>query len=189
MKTITNFVYPFRKWLFNCLAALLPLLFCTALTPYQANPEYKVKSVFLYNFTQFIQWPEDSFSGQDSPFVIGILGPDPFGAYIDQTVEGETINGTPIVVKRYNNPEEALGCHILFIKEKDQAKLGNILKKLEERSILTVSDANGFAHMGGVIEFTLKESKIGLKVNPDAAKKQKLEISAKLLQLAEIVEH
>lgn len=180
-------MYTFRQWLFIRLPVILPVLFCTSLTPYQSNPEYKVKSVFLYNFTQFIQWPEDSFSGKDSPFVIGILGQDPFGVFIDQTVEGETINGTPIVVRRYHKPEEALDCHILYMKENDHAKIGNILRKLEGRSILTVSDAKGFAQMGGVIEFTLKESKIGLKINPNAARKQKLEISAKLLQLAEIV--
>ena len=44
--------------------------------------EYQLKAVFLYNFAQFVDWPSNSFNGDDAPLVIGIMGEDPFGAYL-----------------------------------------------------------------------------------------------------------
>lgn len=50
------------------------------------GPEYQVKAVFLFNFAQFVTWPSQP---ADAPLVIGILGDDPFGSYLDETVRGE----------------------------------------------------------------------------------------------------
>ncbi len=44
-----------------------------------APAEYQVKAVFLFNFSQFMEWPPDAFPTPDTPFVIGVLGADPFG--------------------------------------------------------------------------------------------------------------
>ena len=56
--------------------------------------EYQVKAVFLYHFVQFVQWPPESFPAKDSPLVVGILGEDPFDAYLEQVVKGE-VDGRP----------------------------------------------------------------------------------------------
>ncbi len=47
--------------------------------PAAAPSEYQVKAVFLFNFGQFVEWPKDAFDTPQAPFVIGILGDDPFG--------------------------------------------------------------------------------------------------------------
>src|SRR5580692_3792840 len=65
------------------------------------SKEYQIKAVFLFNFAQFVQWPETNFSGADAPFCIGVLGDDPFDAFLDETVRGETVKGHPLVVRRY----------------------------------------------------------------------------------------
>ena len=41
--------------------------------------EYSVKAVFLYSFGRYIEWPENTFHNESDPFVIGIVGEDPFG--------------------------------------------------------------------------------------------------------------
>src|SRR5580698_7115353 len=61
--------------------------------------EYAVKAAYLYNFTQFVRWPEGSL-GDDSPFVIGVLGDDPFGDALDGAVQGKTSGNHPLKVKR-----------------------------------------------------------------------------------------
>ena len=53
------------------------------------SPEYQVKAVFLFNFAQFVDWPSKAFPEPQTPLVIGVVGEDPFGPYLDETVRGE----------------------------------------------------------------------------------------------------
>lgn len=150
-------------------------------------PEYRLKAVFLFNFAQFVEWPASAFPQPDSPLVIGVLGEDPFGAYLDETVQGETVNNRPLTVRRFRRVEEVGACHILFVSRPEQGRLGAILDSLKDRSVLTVSDAEGFASRGGMIGFVTEQNRIRLRVNLEAARAANLTISSKLLRPAQIV--
>lgn len=143
----------------------------------------QVKAVFLFNFTQFVDWPPGSFSSPTSPFVIGILGNDPFGLYIDKVVEGEKVDSHPIVVQRYNDGDDIKNCNILFTSKSYSA-----IRNLQNRSILTVGDQNNFAAEGGMIRFFIENNKIKLQINLKAAKAANLNISSKLLRLADVIQ-
>jgi hypothetical protein len=148
--------------------------------------EYNIKAVFLYNFTHFIDWPPEALKPA-SPFVIGILGDDPFGSYIDDAVAGEKIEGHPIVVERYHNERDAYSCNILFITSIEGAGMKELLDTFHKKNILTVSDVDSFAKSGGIIQFNNLQSKTRFQVNIAAAKAANLNISSKLLRLAEVV--
>src|SRR4051812_24348582 len=87
-----------------------------------ASSEYQLKAVFLFNFTQFVEWPAATFPAADTPFIIGILGKDPFGNYLNETINGEKVNGHALVVEHYNTIEELKICHILFITSTETDK-------------------------------------------------------------------
>jgi hypothetical protein len=163
-----------------CLVVIL-----SAQTP--SNREYQVKAVFLFNFTQFVEWPAQVFQTPQTPIEIGILGQDPFGSYLDQTIAGEKVNGRSLIVRRYHGIDEIKTCHILFISKAEAANIGEIISALKDRNILTVSDAANFIQEGGMVRFITVNNKIKLQVNPEAAKAAGLAISSKLLTLAEIV--
>jgi YfiR/HmsC-like len=152
-----------------------------------AATEYQVKAVFLFNFAQFIDWPADAFSGPDTPVVIGVLGDDPFGDFLDQTVRHEHLGGRPFQVRRYQSVDEIKTCHILFISRSEAERPEGILADLRHRPLLTVSDADGFAQRGGMIRFVTDRSRIRLQLNLEAAEAAHLTISSKLLRVAEIV--
>jgi YfiR/HmsC-like len=149
--------------------------------------EYQVKAVFLFNFAQFVEWPTNAFPGPQTPLVIGVLGDDPFGPFLDATVRGETVNGHPLVIQRYHRVNEIKECHILFISQSESGRLTDILSGLKGRNILTVGDFEGFAQQGGIVRF-VTDKKIRLRINVDAAKAANLTISSKLLRPSEIVE-
>jgi hypothetical protein len=153
-----------------------------------SSREYNIKAVFLFNFTQFVEWPANAFARTDAPFVIGILGDDPFGTYIDETVAGEKVKGHTISVQRFRDVNEIKSCHILFISNSYTARVREILGSLQTKNTLTVSDIPNFARNGGMICFTKQENKIKLQINPSTAKGADLNISSKLLRLAEIVD-
>ncbi len=146
--------------------------------------EYKIKAVFLFNFTQFVEWPPAAFSSPNAPFIIGILGDDPFGNSIDETINNEKVNGHPLVVQRYHDVKEIKNCHILFINT-DPEKIKDDLAAISTH-ILTVGDAGNFVRMGGMIRFFTENNKIRLQVNPDAARAAEISISAKLLRVSDI---
>jgi hypothetical protein len=155
----------------------------------QAPPaqEYQLKAVFLFNFAQFVEWPPSAFPAPDTPLVIGVLGKDPFGSYLDEVVRGETINNHPLTVRRYRRVEDITTCHILFIGRPEQERLEPVLDSLKGRSILTVGDAESFARRGGMIRFVTDSNRIRLRINLEAAETASLKLSSKLLRPAEIV--
>lgn len=167
---------------------ILLLLISNLILPAQtvSSPEYQLKAVFLFNFTQFVNWPPGSFSSDASPMVIGVLGPDPFGSFLEDAVTGEKVNGHPLIIQHYNTIEDVGTCQILFINLAETKKTGQAITKLNGRNILTVSDSPDFMEQGGMIRFFTRDNKIKLQVNLGAAKNANLDISSKLLRLVDI---
>jgi hypothetical protein len=148
--------------------------------------EYMAKAAILYNFARFIEWPEDSFSGADDPFIISIIGKDPFGSALE-IISKRKIMGRVIKVKRFPLFKEFEKSHIVFICQSEKKKLDYTLKKLHSRKSLTVSDIQGFANMGGMISLLIVNNKLSFKINIDMVEIAGLKISSKLLNLAVII--
>jgi hypothetical protein len=148
--------------------------------------EYKVKAIFLYNFTRFIDWPSNAFASNDEPFKIGIVGTDPFGVYLEEVVRGEKVSGRPIVVERYKNVREIKNCHMLYINVTNQKDIKNILAAVGEKKTLTMSENPEFVKWGGMIRIYSDDNKIRIQINDAAARKAGIKISAKLLNVAEV---
>jgi hypothetical protein len=152
-----------------------------------ASPEYQVKAVFLFNFAHFVEWPPQSFEDAAAPFVIGVLGTDPFGAALEGAVRGETLNGRSFTIERYRSVTEIRHCQILFIDRSEAAHIEEISASLAGHGILTVSDTEDSAQRGVMIRFISESNRIRLRINAEAAKAAGLSISSKLLRPAELV--
>lgn len=150
----------------------------------KSEPEYNVKAAFLCNFTRFIYWPSTAFVSHDDPFVIGIIGKDPFGPRLDELVKKEKVGERPIVIKRFKDNSDLQASHILYINISEPAQLKDILAKIDPLHTLTVSDISGFTSQGGQVVFYSENNKIKIGINTEATKKSLLEISSKLLSIA-----
>jgi hypothetical protein len=152
-----------------------------------SSREYQIKAVFLFNFAQFVEWPPAAFRDSNSPLVIGVLGDNPFGTYLDETVRDEKVGNRPLEVQRYQRVDEIKTCHVLFIGPSEANRLEQILASLKDRSILIVGDSNDFVQRGGMIQLASSQSRIRLRINEGAARTANLTISSKLLRSAELV--
>jgi hypothetical protein len=169
----------------------LCLLLLLAFVPVHAqdqSKEYQLKAAFLFNFAQFVKWPPDSFTSPDAPFCIGILGDDPFGSALEETIQGETVNGHKLTVVRAGSIAELKACQLIFVSRSEEGRVGEIISQLGSKPILTVSDVQSFARAGGDIDFYLADGKIRFEINPKAAGRCGLKISSQLLNLGRIVE-
>jgi hypothetical protein len=153
----------------------------------EAPTENQVEAVFLFNFSHFVEWPAEGFATPTDPFVIGIIGNDPFGSHLDEAVRGEQMNGHPLTIRRYRDAAEIERCQILFIDRSENPRLAQILAILKSRGTLTVSEADGAAQRGVMIQFATENNRIRLRINVESARAAGLTISSKLLRPAEIV--
>lgn len=151
-----------------------------------ASVEYQVKAVLLFNFAKFVEWPAGALAA-GAPITIGVLGQDPFGEVLDQAVKGKTVNGRTLEVKRFAGAPGP--CQILFISASEKDRLAQILESLKSASVLTVSETEGFAKTGGMVNFTLDGGKVRFELNPDNAEGAGLKVSPELLKSAIVVKN
>src|SRR6185503_17900412 len=126
-------------------------------------------------------------TGPNTPLVIGVLGNDPFGGEIDRAIEGKTVNGRRLMIKRFASLEAYQYCHILFVSSSEKNSLPRIIAAVGNSGVLTVSETDRFAHIGGIINFVTIENRIRFEINQTAAERAGLKISSKLLSLGRVV--
>jgi hypothetical protein len=153
----------------------------------EAASEYQIKAVFLFNFTRFVEWPPQAFASPSEPFVIGVLGEDPFGSRLDDVVRNERVGEHPLIIRRFHKLEDIGNCKVLFMDRSESAKVGQAIAGLNNGSVLTVSELDGSAERGVMIEFATENNHIRLRINAEGARAAGLVVSSKLLHLAEIV--
>ena len=151
-------------------------------TPAQANNplEYKVKAAFIYNFIAFTQWPEGV---ANHTINLCIYGEDPFGKEIDKLQE-KSVGTRSIKVLRIQDAGQLKQCQVIFFSRSAGDNLTGILSSLSAAPILTLADNPGAISQGIAINMNLVNEKIVFEINLGIARKHRLDISSKLLQLA-----
>ena len=152
----------------------------------EPSREYQLKAAFIFNFVQFVEWPDDAGGGAKGPIVITVVGDNPFGSSIEQVVHGKNVRGREVTV-RYVQSVKAIGrTHVLFVAAPESGRPAAALQAVNATPALTISDTDAFMPGGGVIRFFSEDNKLRFEINPAAAQRAGLKMSAKLLQLARL---
>jgi hypothetical protein len=171
-----------------CIAVfvLLVLSLCQTSGADAPSREYQVKAAFIYNFTQFVEWPADSFAKDDSPFVVIVLGNDPFNGALEQTMAHKVVGSHPIVVKHCGSVDSMEPCQLLFVASGQAGSMNAILSKIGKNPVLTVGESDSFMSDGGAVRLFLDGGHMKFELNPDVCTAARLVVSAKLMSLAKI---
>ncbi len=154
----------------------------------QEFTENEVKAGYLYNFTKFVTWPENTFATESSTFIIGVYKDDAFASIIENVLKNRKVLNRNWVVFRYQVPKDIEKCHMLFVSNASQVEIKTILLKTQEQPVLIVgNNIEDFCELGGIINLAGKYSKKRFHINNEAAHRVGLVISSKLLALAKIV--
>lgn len=166
-----------------------------ALTSVFANPgqtgktedftEYQVKSAFLAKFPHFIDWPGKA---PDAPFVICVLGRNPFGSCLDDLVRHTRFLDHPTVLRYVQNPQEALGADLVYISRSEVKRIAEIVAVFRDRPILTVGDTKGYAEQGVLINLYMSGGSVRFEINVKAVARSGLRFRSNLLRLARLVQ-
>jgi hypothetical protein len=145
--------------------------------------ERTVKAAFLYNFIQFTQWPVRP----SEPFILCVLGQTALDEALDQ-LEGKNVqSGLHLKIRHVGARDPLAGCHALYVDDSQRAAAEILLPRLAGTPVLTVTDSDGLADRGVMIEIRKRDFKLVFEVNLGAARKANLDLSAQLLRMASYV--
>lgn len=148
--------------------------------------EHTIKAAYLYNLGRYITWPANTFADRQTPFVIGLLEPALVGADLEKIARLKTLDGRTIAVERYSRPEDVQRCQILFFpRQVDLPTQRTLIRRLAGSHVLLVGESEGFLDAGGIIAFVVRDNNVRLMIGLDTAQREGLQISAKLLQIAQ----
>lgn len=148
-----------------------------------APTEPEVKAAMIYNFAQFIEWPENEPKAPSS-FAICVFGEDPIEPILESTVRGEVFQNRAVQVRRAASPVDAKACDIVFVTQSEKKRVPEFLEAVRGTRALTIGDTEDFVALGGMIAFKKQGNRVRFQINPDAATRAGLKISSKLLRLA-----
>ncbi|HEY5239032.1 MAG TPA: YfiR family protein [Rhizomicrobium sp.] len=148
--------------------------------------EQEIKAGLLYNFLKYTQWPDDHSPAADGDVIVCLFGGDPFDGHL-QPMSGRTVNQHAIKIRNVKGADDLSACSLVFVHANQKADWPQLQKTLAGKDVLTVSDFDGFAASGGMIEFIRADNRIGIKINVDAVKAAHLAVEDRLLKLASAV--
>lgn len=151
------------------------------------SDEYRVKAAVVYNLAKFVEWPAQTFKADKDPIRICVLGQNPFGASLEQSVAGKFISGRPLAVEYVPGEKQTSNCQILFVSSSERRRLRAILAETRATSVLTVGEIEGFAEQGGIVNLKLVDNHVQMEINLEASGHVHLRIHSQVLNLAEIV--
>ncbi len=151
--------------------------------------EYVLKAAYLYKFATYVRWPKGAFERPTSPFVFGVLGPDPVGAHLRKLAGAKEIGGRKIEVHSFERAADVHACQILFLpKALDEGTQEAAVRHLSGRAILFVGETKDFLRQGGTIDLIIQGNRIRLYISKPAYERDGLKVSAQLLRVATVLE-
>lgn len=157
----------------------------------EAPSEYELKAIYLYNFLQFVQWPEEQChlpGGHAQEItVVGDTSLQPILLSLQAKLREKNKDLSLVFHDSYQEGMDLSNCSLLFIASSERKKLSKILISLEGKQVLTVMDAGADVGSGVMITLLSRENKIRWAVNRKPVAEAGLKMSAKLLEIAEKV--
>jgi hypothetical protein len=149
------------------------------------SKEHQIKAAFLYNFTRYVDWPAERFESDEAPLVIVVLGRHPIEQELASLAKERSARGRPVLVRAADSAAELGAAHLVFVPAGEESRLPPAPDTLH--GVLTVGESPEFTRRGGVITFTVLESKIRFEINQTAGERARLKLSGQLLKLATVL--
>lgn len=147
----------------------------------------RLKSVFIYNFTRYIDWPTDYKSGS---FVINMFGNNSaMLAELNNMAKTKMVGTQKIEIRNTTSLDGIGKCNILYVTPDVATPIADIVSKIKGKAILLVTEQPGLAKKGSAINFVVVDNRQKFELNQINAEKNNLKVSSSLLALAIPVEN
>lgn len=163
---------------------IVSLSLCCSSSTFATIDDERVKALFLYNFANFVEWPESAFDEKNSDLLMCLFGDVSFGPML-QAVDGTLIGNHRLRILRTKKLADIeSGCHMLFVSQEQRVRLPHFFTQIRYMYVLSVGERKGFAEKGGVINIVRTADEIQFDINLATAMANGLLVSSDLLSLA-----
>ena len=164
---------------FTALAGMLTALMSAAV----AGPTLERAAMisFLFKLPTFVEWPDGVFAAPTDPFRLCIVGEDPFGPPLDEAGKGQEAGKHAIAIQREKTVLPDDHCQLMYI-DGEPAFVTQSLAAASGRPVLTVTNAQ--TGDKGIVNFVAVQDHVHLEIDQQAALRNHLNVSSKLLDLA-----
>ncbi len=141
-----------------------------------------VKAAYLYRFAGYIEWPKgDSSPGE---FTIVVVRAHEIASQLKALSQGRQINGRPIRVEELSQSQDIPGAQMAYIGPDPRLDVRPLIRSLESRHIVVVTDEPEGLDEGGLINFVMVDQRVRFEVSLTTAKRGGFGISSELLSVA-----
>lgn len=142
----------------------------------------KIKAVYIYSFTKYIEWPEEYLMER---FVVGILGEDE-ALYneLEKMSKVKKVGNRNISIINFPTVASLGKCNILFIPYDKTSLLSSVLAKLKNNSTVVITEKPGMILQGSSINFVVESNKQKFELNKTNLARHNLNVSEALEQMA-----
>lgn len=147
--------------------------------------ETKFIALYLYNFTKYIDWPEEHKKGE---FVIGVVGSSQVHTELLQLAQGKPVGTQTISIRNFRSIDEVGGCHILFLSENQSRRVDQAMAKLAQSAPLIVTQMEGATLFGSAINFVIRDETMKFELKKSNATKYGLRVHSRLDNLAIVID-
>lgn len=162
--------------------AVVALSSTAVAAPTAPQPEPNLKAELVERFTRFVEWgvlPE--------MVTLCVVGETPIESYLRNIARRRGIKGKPARVVEVE-AEHVTACQVVLIAGDDTDQLRAVVSRTDGRPILSIAETPGAAQAGAIINLYIADQHVRFEVNTRAAKRGKLTLRSKLLELARIVD-
>ncbi|MES2663727.1 MAG: YfiR family protein [Pseudomonadota bacterium] len=147
----------------------------------------QVKAMFLYNFSNFVDWPAEAFKNADSQLTLCIVGDPIVMDYLrvfDETPIRDRILSLGYYETIQTLPEQ---CHVLYLSADASTSFQAAGLSNKYGFVLSVSREEKFMEGGGIVRIVRTSDQAEFDINLAEAMEKGLFISSDLLSLARFV--
>jgi hypothetical protein len=152
-----------------------------------ASLERSVKAAFLFKFLSYAEFPPTAFADPAAPFTIGVLGADELAGELARLVAGRSVASRPVAVRALRENDTGAPVHLMFIGGADSGRVGRVLRTVPPGPVLTVTEAEQGLHQGSIINFKIVDERVRFDVSLEAAERNNVRLSSRLLSVASAV--
>ena len=145
----------------------------------QANEDAALRAAVVVNMLIFVQWPDAASASSD--LVLCTEAEGELSPYL-HTLAGRTVNGRTLRVRSFANGIDLSACHAVLLQSIPSPDVANQLD--EGRPLMVMTDAQVSDTSLDVVSLAQSSGRIVFDVNLATARRNKLQLSSKLLRLA-----
>lgn len=145
--------------------------------------EEKFKALFIYNFTKYIEWPNNN----NNDFKIAVIGNNDLVNELNTIASQKKVGTSTINILAAKSSSDITNCQIIFISHNNFSELSKLINKAKSNNILIITESPNSCAQGAALNFVSKSGYLKFEISKSNIENDGLKVSLSLLNLGIVV--